>query len=85
MPKDSFLSAFDGYTEDDVFEALDMAYVYPEYRESETAFDQSVNHEIPALITDKDIKGVVHNHSTYSDGIHSVSQLHTHSSTIAHY
>lgn len=65
----------DGYTEDDVFEALDMAYVYPEYRESETAFDQSVNHEIPALITDKDIKGVVHNHSTYSDGIHSVSQM----------
>lgn len=65
----------DGYTEDDVFDELGISFVYPEYRETALAFDQAEEHQVPVLIEDKDIKGVVHNHSTYSDGIHSVSQM----------
>ncbi len=30
------------------------------------------------LITESDIKGVVHNHSTYSDGIHTLEEMATH-------
>lgn len=58
-----------------VFEKLGLTYVVPEYRESATAYEQAKNNQLPLLITDSDIKGVVHNHSTYSDGLHSVKEM----------
>jgi len=64
-----------GATEEEVFAKLGLTYVVPEYRESATAYEQSKNNQLPTLITDKDIKGVVHNHSTYSDGLHSVKDM----------
>lgn len=62
-------------SEEDVFEQLNLTFVSPEYRESETAFVQAKNNLLPTLITDQDIKGIVHNHSTYSDGLHTVKQM----------
>ena len=64
-----------GDTEQDVFDKLGLTYVVPEYRESATAYEQSKNNQLPRLITDQDIKGIVHNHSTYSDGLHSVKDM----------
>jgi DNA polymerase (family 10) len=64
-----------GDKEIDVFNKLGLTYVVPEYRESETAYEQSKNNQLPVLISDEDIKGVVHNHSTYSDGLHSVKDM----------
>ena len=35
-------------------------------------------HQLPKyLISDKDIKGVIHSHTTYSDGIHSLEEMTT--------
>jgi len=65
----------DGKTEDEVFDKLKLAYVTPEYRESAIAYGQAKSNTLPELITDADIKGVVHNHSTYSDGLHSVKDM----------
>lgn len=62
-------------SEQEVFDNLGLTYVVPEYRESATAYEQSKNNQLPTLITDEDIKGVVHNHSTYSDGLHSVKDM----------
>jgi len=64
-----------GETEEAVFDQLKLTYVVPEYRESAEAYTQSKNNTLPQLITDKDIRGIVHNHSTYSDGLHTVSQM----------
>lgn len=47
----------------------------PEYRESALALEQSKEGKLPVLIEDKDIKGIVHNHSTYSDGIHTLREM----------
>ena len=62
-------------TEEELFTSLGLAYVHPEYRESEIAFDQSKNNTLPQLIELSDIKGVIHNHTTYSDGLHSVDEM----------
>ena len=61
--------------EQEVFDKLGLTYVVPEYRESATVYEQSKSNQLPVLITDEDIKGVVHNHSTYSDGLHSVKDM----------
>ena len=64
-----------GLDESEVFEKLGLAYVYPEYRESSLAVDQAKANTLPELINLDDIKGVVHNHSTYSDGLHSLEEM----------
>lgn len=62
-------------SEVDVFTSLNLDYVPPEYRESATAYEQAKSNALPTLISDEDIRGVVHNHSTYSDGLHSVKDM----------
>ena len=47
----------------------------PELRESGRLLDLARQHQLPTLIEGKDIRGVIHTHSTYSDGIHSVRQM----------
>lgn len=65
----------DATQEEEVFKSLGISYVHPEYRESATAYDQAKSDSLPQLIQPSDIKGVVHNHSTYSDGLHSVDEM----------
>lgn len=62
-------------TEQDVFATLGLTYVHPEYRESATAYEQAKSNSLPQLIELSDIKGIVHNHSTYSDGLHTVDEM----------
>jgi len=62
-------------SEQEVFASLGLAYVYPEYRESGIVYEQSKSNSLPQLIELPDIKGVVHNHSTYSDGLHTVDEM----------
>ena len=65
-------------TEAEVFDELGLAYCPPEYRESQTAYEQCQSHEVPTLIADADLRGVIHNHSTYSDGIHTLAEMAAH-------
>ena len=67
---------YEAYDEEEtIFIEWDMAYVDPEYRESAIAVEQSKAGSLPELITDEDMLGVVHNHSTYSDGLHSLREM----------
>jgi len=63
------------YSEDEIFENLGLAYVPAEYRESGIAYEQARVDQLPELITNEDLRGVIHNHSTYSDGLHSLEQM----------
>jgi len=62
-------------SEEEIFTALGLSFVHPEYRESSIAYDQAKSNDLPQLIELSDIKGVVHNHSTFSDGLHSVDEM----------
>lgn len=67
---------YEAYEEEEsIFLELDMAYIDPEYRESATAIDQAKSGTLPDLITNADMLGVVHNHSTYSDGLHTLREM----------
>lgn len=61
--------------EESIFLELEMAYIDPEYRESAMAVDQAKSGTLPDLITNEDMLGVVHNHSTYSDGLHTLWEM----------
>jgi len=62
-----------------VFEKSNVTFVVPELRESETdltTFKKLSNlQNSPELIQDQDLKGVVHVHTTYSDGLHSLREM----------
>ncbi len=67
---------YEAYEEEEsIFLEWDMAFVDPEYRESGMAIDQAKYGMLPDLITNDDMLGVVHNHSTYSDGLHTLKEM----------
>ncbi len=54
--------------EDEIFNAFGMSLIPPELREGFDEIELALRGEIPDLLTEKDLKGVFHIHSTYSDG-----------------
>jgi len=58
--------------EQQIYEAAHLAYIEPELREGLFEFDLPENFE---LIQEKYLKGVLHCHSTYSDGKHSLEEM----------
>jgi DNA polymerase (family 10) len=55
-------------TEEEIFEKLGMAYVPPEMREDMGEIALAEKGPLPRLIEWTDLKGSLHNHSTWSDG-----------------
>jgi DNA polymerase (family 10) len=54
--------------EADVFKALSLDYVPPELREDTGEIEAAEKNVLPELVRVEDVRGVFHNHSTYSDG-----------------
>jgi DNA polymerase (family 10) len=54
--------------EADIYKALGMEYIPPELREGLGEIAAAEKDKIPSLITEKDLRGVFHVHSTWSDG-----------------
>ena len=60
----------------EIYDRLGMQYVPPELREDEGEIEAALKGTLPEdLITTDDIRGMVHCHTTYSDGKHSVAQM----------
>ena len=64
--------------EQDIWAGPQVEAIPPELREDGQYIVASQQHQLPRLIEEADIRGVVHTHSTYSDGIHSVRQMAEH-------
>ena len=59
-----------------IYRRLGMQYVPPELREDLGEVEAAQRQQLPEdLITSEDIRGMVHCHTTYSDGKHSVEQM----------
>ncbi|MBI3852998.1 MAG: DNA polymerase/3'-5' exonuclease PolX [Verrucomicrobia bacterium] len=54
--------------EAEIFSKLDLPYIEPELREDHGEFDAAEKGELPKLIEWTDLRGALHNHSTWSDG-----------------
>ena len=62
--------------EAELFEKLGMQYVPPELREDEGEIELAMAGKLPEdLLTIADIRGMVHCHSTYSDGRNSIEEM----------
>lgn len=61
--------------EADIFATLGMQYVPPELREDMGEMDAALNNTIPELIKREDLRGVLHCHSTYSDGANTIGEM----------
>jgi DNA polymerase (family 10) len=62
-------------SESDIYRKLDLHFVPPEHREDRGEFEYYSEHESMDLVQEADIKGVVHAHSTWSDGKYSIKQM----------
>lgn len=62
-------------TEADLYHALGMDYIEPELREDMGEIEAAVHHNLPVLVTDGDIRGIIHAHSTWSDGKNSIREM----------
>jgi DNA polymerase (family X) len=55
-------------TEEEIYAKLDLHYVPPELREDTGEFIAAEKGDLPRLIEWTDLRGALHNHSTWSDG-----------------
>src|SRR5690606_35249582 len=62
-------------SEEEIYEALGLSYIEPDLLEGADEIDRAKQRTLPQLITFADLKGTLHNHSTYSDGVHSLQQM----------
>ncbi|PHO08299.1 histidinol-phosphatase [Thermoanaerobacterium thermosaccharolyticum] len=63
------------YDEDDIFKSLGLQYIPPELRENMGEIEAAEKGLLPVLIDEKDIKGVFHVHTMYSDGTNTISEM----------
>jgi DNA polymerase (family X) len=69
------LQGFQPISESDAYTTFGYNYIVPEMREGMSEFEWSKNNKIEDLIDWKKLSGTLHNHSTYSDGSHTLSQM----------
>lgn len=62
-------------SERQIFDLLELQYIPPELREKAIAIEKAKAREIPHLVDEKDLKGMIHVHSTWSDGFNSIEQM----------
>jgi DNA polymerase (family 10) len=73
-----FYERFDGKElkeESEIYTALQLPFIVPEMREGLQEFDWYAKHGDKALIQYADLQGCLHNHSTYSDGKNTLSEM----------
>jgi DNA polymerase (family X) len=62
-------------TEEAVYEYAGLQYVDPAMREDRGEIEVAARHALPTLVTDQDIRGVLHCHTVYSDGKATVAEM----------
>ena len=61
--------------EDAFFTALDLVPIPPEMREGMGEVEASARRELPDLVVYDDLRGILHCHSDYSDGVATIEEL----------
>jgi DNA polymerase (family X) len=64
--------------EADIYAKMGLPYILPEMREGLNEWAWAEKYKNDDLIKWDDLKGIVHNHSTYSDGVHTLEQMAQH-------
>jgi DNA polymerase (family 10) len=62
-------------SEEIIYKKAGLAWMPPELREGTTYIEKAEKNELPTLIITHDLKGSLHNHSTWSDGVNTVEEM----------
>ncbi|MCC8426674.1 DNA polymerase/3'-5' exonuclease PolX [Mucilaginibacter sp. UR6-11] len=58
-----------------IYQKAGLEFIRPELREGTTFIERAAKKQLPRLISFNDLKGTLHNHSTWSDGINTVEEM----------
>jgi len=61
--------------EEAIYQRAGLPYIVPEMREGLREFEWAQEHTPDELVTWDSLRGILHNHSTYSDGKHTLDQM----------
>ncbi|MFT3947367.1 MAG: PHP domain-containing protein [Agriterribacter sp.] len=61
--------------EEGLFNSVSVPYIFPYLREKETIIAKALSNQLPELIQPKDIKGIIHSHSNWSDGVNTIEEM----------
>ena len=61
--------------EEEIFKKLGLSYIEPELREDRGEIEEARSGTLPHLIEWKDIRGILHVHSNYSDGTAEIEEM----------
>ena len=64
-------------SEEAIFSTKNIAYIPPCLREDAATIAQANENKLPTLIQTKDIKGIIHSHSKWSDGNNTLEEMAT--------
>ncbi|MDB5128660.1 DNA polymerase/3'-5' exonuclease PolX [Mucilaginibacter sp.] len=62
-------------TEEIIYQKAGLAWMQPELREGTTFIEKAAENKLPVLISYHDLKGTLHNHSTWSDGVNTLEEI----------
>jgi len=62
-------------SEEAFYQSIGMDFILPELREGHFEIEAAKTQKLPKLVELNDLRGILHNHSTYSDGKHSLSDM----------
>ena len=71
----SHLSTETFNSESEIYKSFGFPFIIPEMREGLSEFEWCKSHDINELVSFESLKGTLHNHSTYSDGNHTLKQM----------
>lgn len=64
-----------GENEEDVYSKLGLQWIPPELRENTGEVEAAQENQLPHLVTLKDVRGDLHVHSAYSDGLETIQRI----------
>ncbi|WP_454800797.1 helix-hairpin-helix domain-containing protein [Mucilaginibacter phyllosphaerae] len=62
-------------TEELIYQKAGLAWMQPELREDKNFIQEAAENKLPTLISYHDLKGTLHNHSTWSDGVNTLEEI----------
>ncbi len=62
-------------SEELLFQKAGLPFIQPCLRNNASILQEAKSKRLPDLITEKDIRGIIHSHSTWSDGVHTIEEM----------
>jgi len=62
-------------SESEIYAALGLQFIEPELREGRGEIALAATNKLPKLVTDQDVRGILHAHTDRSDGVNTLQQM----------